>query len=84
MLRKKKLYVYRQIAKIHMAYSPCSSSGLWQPKMVFGVNSCAWLHKLMYAFITENITLEINPGKMLGKICRLHIKSPVFKTAKDS
>ena len=67
-----------------MANSSCSSSGLWQPKMVLSVNSCTWLQKLIYAFITENITFEINTGKKVGKICRLPIKSPVFKTAKDS
>ena len=82
--KKKTWYIYRQIAKIHMAYSSCSSSGLWQPQMVFSVNSCAWLHKLIYAFLTENITFEINSGEKVGKICRLRIKSPVFKTAKDS
>ena len=67
-----------------MAYGSCSSSGLWQPQMVFSVNTCTWLHKLMYAFITENITFEINPGEKVRKICHLRIKSPVFKTAKDS
>ena len=51
---------------------------------IFNVNTYAWFNKLMCAFIAENITLEINPGKKVGKICRLRIKSPVFKTAKDS
>ena len=51
---------------------------------IISVNNCAWFNKLMYTFIAENITSEINPGKKVGKICRLRIKSPVFKTAKDS